>query len=217
MRYRSDDPLFARYEEAVTAVVADDRRDALGRVDVLDDDPPGCERVLDRVVEHPVPAARAAGDVLAQRGAMAGHGARTRDALIDAFREPRAADGARDDRDVGAASGGVQEAPRVMPAFFRTSGGTPNSRHAPYVMPLRCGVGLRDLHELLLEAGRCRRRPPACRPARPRDCAAPAAATAAGSRPPPSARVSTAARRFFTLSAVRLRPRFGLFASSASR
>ena len=34
-------------------------------------------------------------------------------------------------RDMGAPSGRVQEAPRVMPAFFKTSGGTPNSRHAP--------------------------------------------------------------------------------------
>ena len=26
----------------------------------------------------------------------------------------------------------------MMPAFFKTSGGTPNSRQAPYVIPLRC-------------------------------------------------------------------------------
>jgi trans-aconitate 2-methyltransferase len=59
VRYRSDDPVFARYEEVVTAVVA-----AQGAIlwagPALDVDPPGCRRALDRVVEHPVPAARAA-------------------------------------------------------------------------------------------------------------------------------------------------------------
>ena len=59
VRYRSDDPLFARYEEAVTAVVAA-RGATLWAGPVLDGDPPNCRRVLDRVVEHPVTAARAA-------------------------------------------------------------------------------------------------------------------------------------------------------------
>jgi trans-aconitate 2-methyltransferase len=59
VRYVSDDPLFARYEDAVTAVVAA-RGATLWAGPVLDDDPPGCRRVVDRVVEHPVAAARAA-------------------------------------------------------------------------------------------------------------------------------------------------------------
>jgi SAM-dependent methyltransferase len=59
VRYRSDDPLFARYEEAVTAVVAA-RGATLWAGPVLDSDPPGCARTLDRVVEHPVRAGRAA-------------------------------------------------------------------------------------------------------------------------------------------------------------
>jgi SAM-dependent methyltransferase len=59
VRYRSDDPLFARYEERVTAVVAA-RGATLWAGPVLDTDPPNCSRTLDRVVEHPVPASRAA-------------------------------------------------------------------------------------------------------------------------------------------------------------
>jgi SAM-dependent methyltransferase len=59
VRYRSDDPMFARYEEMVTAVVAA-RGATLWAGPALDGDPPGCARVLDRIVEHPVPAARAA-------------------------------------------------------------------------------------------------------------------------------------------------------------
>jgi len=59
VRYRSDDPLFARYEAAVTAVVAA-RGATLWAGPVLDRDPPGCVRVLDRVVEHPVRTGRAA-------------------------------------------------------------------------------------------------------------------------------------------------------------
>ena len=129
VRYRSDDPSFAAYEEIVTAVVAATGA-TLWAATALDDDPPGCERVLDRVVEHPVPAARAAGDVLAQRGAVAAIARPTRGRADRATSGARTAE-ARRDRDVGAASGRVQEAPRVMPAFFRTSGGTPNSRHAP--------------------------------------------------------------------------------------
>jgi trans-aconitate 2-methyltransferase len=59
VRYVSDDPLFARYEAAVTAVVAA-RGATLWAGPVLDDDPPCCRRVVDRVVEHPVAATRAA-------------------------------------------------------------------------------------------------------------------------------------------------------------
>jgi SAM-dependent methyltransferase len=59
VRYRSDDPLFARYEAAVTGVVAA-RGATLWAGPVLDQDPPGCARVFDRVVEHPVRAGRAA-------------------------------------------------------------------------------------------------------------------------------------------------------------
>jgi trans-aconitate 2-methyltransferase len=59
VRYRSTDALFARYEEAVTAVVAA-RGATLWAGPVLDVDPPNSHRVVDRVVEHPVPAARAA-------------------------------------------------------------------------------------------------------------------------------------------------------------
>ena len=59
VRYRSDDPLFSRYEAAVTAVVAA-RGGTLWAGPALDRDPPGCVRLLDRVVEHPVQASRAA-------------------------------------------------------------------------------------------------------------------------------------------------------------
>lgn len=59
VRYRSADAVFARYEDAVTAVVAA-RGATLWAGPVLDADPPSCRRMLDRVVSHPVPAARAA-------------------------------------------------------------------------------------------------------------------------------------------------------------
>jgi trans-aconitate 2-methyltransferase len=59
VRYRSEDPLLGRYEAAVTAVVAA-RGATLWAGPALDDDPPHTRRVIDRVVEHPVPAARAA-------------------------------------------------------------------------------------------------------------------------------------------------------------
>jgi SAM-dependent methyltransferase len=59
VRYCSDDPLFTRYETAVTAVVAA-RGATLWAGPVLDNDPPGCGRMLDRVVEHPVRVGRAA-------------------------------------------------------------------------------------------------------------------------------------------------------------
>jgi SAM-dependent methyltransferase len=59
VRYVSEDPLFARYETAVTAVVAA-RGASLWAGPGLDADPPGCARMLDRVVELPVRAGRAA-------------------------------------------------------------------------------------------------------------------------------------------------------------
>ena len=59
VRYVSEDPLFARYEAAVTAVVAA-RGATLWAGPALDTDPPGCARLFDRVVEHPVRASRAA-------------------------------------------------------------------------------------------------------------------------------------------------------------
>ena len=59
VRYHSVDPVFARYEGVVTAVVAA-KGSTLWAGPVLDRDPPNCRRVLDRVVQHPVPAARAA-------------------------------------------------------------------------------------------------------------------------------------------------------------
>jgi SAM-dependent methyltransferase len=60
VRYRSEDPWFARYEDAVTAVVASTGA-SLWAAPALDDDPAGCDRVVDRVVEHRVTNARAAG------------------------------------------------------------------------------------------------------------------------------------------------------------
>jgi trans-aconitate 2-methyltransferase len=59
VRYRSEDATFARYEDAVTSVVSA-RGATLWAGPFLDDDPPGCRRMIDRVVEHPVTAARAA-------------------------------------------------------------------------------------------------------------------------------------------------------------
>jgi trans-aconitate 2-methyltransferase len=57
--YRGDDPVFARYEAMVESVVAAHGAN-LRAAPALDADPPGCERLVDRVVEHPVPAGRAA-------------------------------------------------------------------------------------------------------------------------------------------------------------
>jgi len=59
VRYRSERELFRRYEAAVTHVVAA-RGATLWAGPVLDRDPPGCVRLFDRVVEHPVRAGRAA-------------------------------------------------------------------------------------------------------------------------------------------------------------
>jgi SAM-dependent methyltransferase len=79
--YRSDDAVFARYEGAVTAVVAA-RGATLWAGPALDDDPPNCRRALDRIVEHPVPAARAA--AMFWRNAVTWGGERD---LVDALRE----------------------------------------------------------------------------------------------------------------------------------
>jgi SAM-dependent methyltransferase len=59
VRYRSDDPLFVRYEAAVTAAVTA-HGGTLWASAALDAEPPGCVRAVDRVVEHPVSETRAA-------------------------------------------------------------------------------------------------------------------------------------------------------------
>lgn len=59
VRYRTDISLFVRYEAAVTAVVAAHGA-SLWAGPVLDLDPSGCVRVLDRVIEFPVRVGRAA-------------------------------------------------------------------------------------------------------------------------------------------------------------
>jgi trans-aconitate 2-methyltransferase len=59
VRYSSELEVFARYERAVTEVVAASGG-TLWASAALDVSPPGWERALDRVVQHPVPAARAA-------------------------------------------------------------------------------------------------------------------------------------------------------------
>ena len=59
VRYRSTNACFVRYEAAVTATVAS-RGGTLWASAALDDDPPATERVIDRVVEHPVAVSRAA-------------------------------------------------------------------------------------------------------------------------------------------------------------
>jgi SAM-dependent methyltransferase len=59
VRYRSDVAAFNEYEGAVTAVVAAQGA-TLWAGDALDCELPGCSRLIDRVVEHPVSVARAA-------------------------------------------------------------------------------------------------------------------------------------------------------------
>jgi SAM-dependent methyltransferase len=131
--YVSDDPWFARYEAAVTAVVAETGA-TLWAAGVLDHGPPSCDRAIDRVVEHPVTSAGGR-DVLAQCHAVATSdtGRRSTRRAFPSRRSIRQ----YGCRDVANASGSVQEARRLMPAFFSTSGLTPNSRHAPYAIPLR--------------------------------------------------------------------------------
>jgi SAM-dependent methyltransferase len=89
VRYRTDAEVFERYERAVTAVVAA-QGSTLWAGPALDTDPPGTRRVLDRVYEHPVPAARAA--AMFWRNAVTWHGD---DDLIDELRAIEA--GAGDD------------------------------------------------------------------------------------------------------------------------
>ena len=136
--------------------------------------------------------------------------------LID---ELRAIEAAGDDErcDVGAAPDRVDQAPRVMPGFLQDFGG--HAELAPRAVrdALARRIRLRNLHEFLLEPAEVG-----------------AAALHAGQldfevaalleqRQPGRARSRSSAparpssSRFFTESAVRLRPRFGLFASSASR
>jgi SAM-dependent methyltransferase len=57
--YRSELAVFGEYERAVTTVVAEQGA-TLWAGTALDADPPGCTRVIDRVIEHPVTVARAA-------------------------------------------------------------------------------------------------------------------------------------------------------------
>jgi trans-aconitate 2-methyltransferase len=57
--YVGDNPVFARYEAMVESVVAAHGAN-LRAAPALDADPPGCERLLDRTVEHAVPSGRAA-------------------------------------------------------------------------------------------------------------------------------------------------------------
>ncbi len=59
MATAATNPVFARYEAMVEAVVAAHGAN-LRAASALDPDPPECERILDRVVEHPVRAATAA-------------------------------------------------------------------------------------------------------------------------------------------------------------
>jgi SAM-dependent methyltransferase len=94
VRYRSDDPLFVRYEGAVTNVVAA-RGATLWAGPVLDTDPPGCDRVLDRVLEHPVRAGRAAAMFWRNAATWESEVADAPD-LIDRLRALEAADPARD-------------------------------------------------------------------------------------------------------------------------
>ncbi|HEX5097697.1 MAG TPA: methyltransferase domain-containing protein [Acidimicrobiia bacterium] len=84
VRYRSDDRRFARYEEIVTDVVA--RTGAtLWAATMLDATPEGCTRVLDRVVEHPVPAGDAAA-MFWRNAVQWGEGIPDVPGLIDEFR-----------------------------------------------------------------------------------------------------------------------------------
>jgi trans-aconitate 2-methyltransferase len=93
VRYTSDLELFERYETAVTTVVAA-RGASLWAGLALDDDPVGCTRVVDRVVEHPVSAARAAAMFWRNATTWRAEHARA-DALIDELRAIEAA-GAED-------------------------------------------------------------------------------------------------------------------------
>ena len=90
VRYRSDNALFARYEAVVTGVVAA-RGATLWAGPVLDRAPPGCVRILDRVVEHPVRAGRAAA-MFWRNAATWGAEVADAPALIDGLRALEAGD-----------------------------------------------------------------------------------------------------------------------------
>jgi SAM-dependent methyltransferase len=82
--YLSDDPWFARYEETVTEVVAASGA-TLWAASALDHDPARCERVLDRVFEHPVTEA-AAGSMFWRNAAQWRDQTPHGDALLEHFR-----------------------------------------------------------------------------------------------------------------------------------
>ena len=91
VRYFGSLDVFARYEEAVEAVVAARGGALRAAGPALDNEPPGCARVLDRVVEHRVPAGRAA--AMFWRNAVAWNGD---PAMVDELRAlERAGDGAQ--------------------------------------------------------------------------------------------------------------------------
>jgi trans-aconitate 2-methyltransferase len=82
--YVSDDPWFARYEAAVTAVVAETGA-TLWAAGVLDHGPPSCDRAIDRVVEHPVTQAQAAA-MFWRNATQWRHRTPDGDALVEHFR-----------------------------------------------------------------------------------------------------------------------------------
>ena len=88
-RYRSDIDVLDRYEDAVTAVVAAEGAHLRAAERVLDFEPEACTRAIDRVIEHPVPAAQAA--AMFWRNAVTWNGD---DALVDELRELEAGDAA---------------------------------------------------------------------------------------------------------------------------
>ena len=131
VRYRSDDPLFARYEEIGHR---GRRRDAARR-----SGPRRPRRTTRRAANAcstasssiPVPAARAAAMFWRNAVQWRDRTSPTATALIEHFRALRAA--GHDDETVmwETASGRVQEAAAGDAGLLQTSGGTPNSRHAP--------------------------------------------------------------------------------------
>jgi len=90
VRYRTDNPLFVRYESAVTAVVGA-RGATLWAGPALDLDPSRCVRVLDRVIEFPVRAGRAAA-MFWRNAATWGSEVSDAPALIDELRTLEALD-----------------------------------------------------------------------------------------------------------------------------
>ena len=155
MRYRSDDPLFARYEATVTAVVAA-RGATLWAGPVLDRDPPGCARVLDRVVEHPVRAGRAAAMFWRNAATWGAEVAGRASTLIEPLRALEHADPDAHvmwelRQTVWLKRAGYRSAPRRDAGLLQHVGG--HAELAPRAVGdlLLRRVGLRDLHEFLLE------------------------------------------------------------------